>query len=66
MKLIIVLMLIIVLFYLARASYCIITKQQDGEKMAQALTWRIGLSLLTFAMLLFGLAMGWLHPHGLA
>lgn len=63
MKFLLLVMLTIVLFYLARASYYIITKQQDGEKMAQALTWRIGLSLLTFALLFVGLAMGWLHPH---
>ena len=65
MKTLLIAMLTIVLFCLARASYHLVSKQKDGKKMAQTLTWRISLSLITFGLLFIGLAMGWIHPHGL-
>jgi hypothetical protein len=64
-KIIVLLLFAIVLYCLASASYYLITKQEDGKKMARALTWRIILSMAIFLTLLAGFATGWLHPHGL-
>ncbi|MDQ2993822.1 MAG: twin transmembrane helix small protein [Pseudomonadota bacterium] len=64
MKYIIYILMLVVLYCLGSASYYML-KSQDAEKMAKALTWRIGLSLLIFVLLFVGFAMGWLVPHQL-
>jgi len=65
MKLALIVLLMIVFFYLARASYALVTQKDKGKTMAQHLSWRIGLSLLIFALLMLGFFMGWLQPHSL-
>ncbi len=35
------------------------------ERMARALTVRIGLSIMLFLVLLAAYALGWIQPHGL-
>jgi Protein of unknown function (DUF2909) len=38
--------------------------RKDAAHMVQALTWRIGLSVLLFALLFVAYGLGWVHPHG--
>lgn len=64
MKYIIYFLMVIVLYCLGSACFYML-KGQDAEKMARALTWRIGLSLLIFVFLMIGFVMGWLVPHQL-
>ncbi len=48
------------------AALIFLLKDKKGQsRTAQALTWRIGLSLTLFCLLLLGFHFGWLHPHGL-
>lgn len=47
------------LFYLMREG----NKDSDSIRMAKALTWRITLSVLLFAFLIFSYFMGWIVPH---
>jgi hypothetical protein len=39
--------------------------RKDASHMVQALTWRIGLSVLLFALLFVAYGLGWVHPHGI-
>jgi DUF2909 family protein len=39
-------------------------KGDSSEKMARALTIRIGLSILLFVLLLVAWQLGWIQPHG--
>lgn len=63
-KSIILALLLIILFSLGAALVALI-KGDDSGKMLRALTWRIGLSVSVFILLLIGQAMGWITPHGL-
>jgi hypothetical protein len=47
------------LFYLVRDT------SSDHMKLAKALTWRIGLSILLFCLLFLAFSMGWIKPHGM-
>ncbi len=65
-KAIILALLLVVIFSLGQALWFMI-KQDDNNsgKMLKSLTWRIGLSVFIFILLLIGQAVGWIHPHGL-
>jgi len=52
-----------VIFSLGQALYFMMTDRDDDKRTVWALTRRIGLSLLLIAMVVFGIWMGWLHPH---
>ena len=39
-------------------------KGESSQKMARALTIRIGLSVLLFVLLLVAWRLGWIQPHG--
>nr|WP_277344545.1 twin transmembrane helix small protein [Oleiagrimonas sp. C23AA] len=59
-----VIMLIVVLFNLGQALFFMMTDRGQSRRTAWALTRRIGLSLVLIVMVILGIAMGWLHPHG--
>jgi len=66
MRYIVLFLIIIVLYTLGSALFFMLRKsQEDSVKMARALTWRIGLSLFIFLLLILAYSMGWMHPHGL-
>jgi hypothetical protein len=58
-----VIMLFVVLFNLGQALYFMMTDKEDSKRTVWALTRRIGLSVLLILMVMFGIWMGWLHPH---
>ena len=62
-KLAIVIALIVILYCLISALYYLLYRK-DALHMVKALTWRIGLSILLFALLFLAYGMGWIHPHG--
>lgn len=37
--------------------------QDDGGRMLRALTWRIGLSVALFVLLVVAAHQGWIQPH---
>lgn len=63
-KLIVIGLLLVILFSLGSALVAM-TKGDKSGKMLRSLTWRIGLSVSLFILLLIGQAMGWITPHGL-
>ena len=64
-KTIIIALLLVVIFSLAQALRFLIRDDASSGKMLTSLTWRIGLSVFIFILLLIGQAVGWIHPHGL-
>ena len=63
-KLIILVLLAAVLTSLGYGLVCLYREQGKSRKLVTALTYRIGFSLLLFALLMLAWAMGWIHPHG--
>ena len=63
-KLVILLALLMVIVSLASALRSMVRGDAPGT-MARALTWRIGLSVALFVMILVFAKLGWVTPHGL-
>jgi hypothetical protein len=65
-KIIIVAMLFIIIGSLASAMYHLAKGEgKSSDKVLKSLTWRIGLSVLLFILLLIGQATGLITPHSL-
>jgi branched-subunit amino acid transport protein AzlD len=64
-KILIVLLLFIVIFSLGQALFYLIKDEGKSDRMVKALSWRIGLSVFIFLLLLIGQAVGLIQPHGL-
>jgi Protein of unknown function (DUF2909). len=56
-------MLAAILTALGSAVFAMLGPRRGQDRMARALTWRIGLSVLLFLLLLAGFASGVLQPH---
>lgn len=63
-KIVILTLLFVVIFSLGSALAAM-AKGDKSDKMLKALSWRIGLSVAIFIILLIGQAMGLITPHGL-
>ena len=63
-KVVILSLLFVVLISLG-AALVAMAKGDKSDRMLKSLTWRIGLSVLIFILLLIGQAMGLITPHGL-
>lgn len=66
MKIVIVLLFIGVVGSLVSALVCLMQDHSRSDRMAWALTWRIGLSILLFLFVLLGHSLGWIHSTGLS
>ena len=64
-KLIVVILLIFIIVSLFTALYRLNNEKGDSTKVVKALSIRIGLSVLLFAMLMLGSWLGWIQPHGI-
>lgn len=64
-KAVILILLLIVIASLVSALLAM-AKGDKSDRMVRSLSWRIGLSVFIFALLLIGQAMGWITPHGLS
>jgi hypothetical protein len=65
MRYVVILMLIAIIASLASAALFMVKGRGDSERMAKALTWRIGLSVALFLMLMAGYFLGFFQPHQL-
>lgn len=64
----IILMLVLIVGSLGKALYHLSSSKPQDEKsnsvkMVRALTWRIGLSVGLFVLLMLAYYRGWLHPR---
>ena len=65
MKSVVILLLLLILASLFSALAYLVRDRGASRRTVRALTWRIGLSLALFALLLLAGWMGWIQPHGL-
>ena len=62
-KILIVTLLTVILTSLFSALFFLVKDKQASARTAKALTWRIGLSITLFVLLLIGYGLGWVgHP----
>ncbi len=64
LKIVLVLLLLFIIYSLGSALFYLIKDGGKSDRVVKALTWRIGLSLLVFILLIIGASLGWIHPHG--
>lgn len=64
-KIIIIGLLLFVVFSLGSALFYLVTDDGKSDRVVKSLTWRIGLSVLIFVLLLIGQATGLITPHTL-
>ncbi|HEX5055554.1 MAG TPA: twin transmembrane helix small protein [Gammaproteobacteria bacterium] len=64
-KIIVILVFLMILFNLGTALVYMMKDGGQGDRMARALTWRIGLSVAAFILLLAAFGLGWIEPHGI-
>lgn len=65
-KLIVIALLVVIVISLGSALVQLVRQPPGSERMARALTWRIGLSLVLFVLLMVAFATGLIEPHGIA
>ncbi|MGB3276695.1 MAG: twin transmembrane helix small protein [Castellaniella sp.] len=63
MKILIVVLFLGVLVSLGSAMKYLLQDRGQTDRMAWALTWRVGLSILLFLFLLLAHALGWISPN---
>jgi len=63
--LIIVAFLILILYNLGAGLYYMLTDKGRSDRTVNALTRRIGLSLLLIVLVIIGIASGVIQPHGI-
>ncbi|MGA7802369.1 MAG: twin transmembrane helix small protein [Gammaproteobacteria bacterium] len=63
-KSVVVILLLVIVGSLGSGLLFLIKDKGHSERTARALTVRIALSLLLFALLILGYATGYIHPHG--
>jgi hypothetical protein len=64
-RLFIIGVLIAIIWSLGSALFQLSRGKGDSKKMLHALTWRIGLSVALFLLLLLAWKMGYIRPHNL-
>jgi len=64
-KILIGLAMLAILFTLFRSLYFLATGKPDSKKTVNSLSWRIGLSIGLFVLIVVGMYFGWIEPHGL-
>lgn len=62
-KAIIILLILSVFYALGSGLYYLVRDQGSSDRVVKALTWRIGLSLILFGLLLIAFALGWIKPN---
>lgn len=63
MKIVIILILLVIVFSLGSALYYLVTDREKSAKTVRALTWRVGLSIGLFFLLLMAFGSGLIKPH---
>jgi len=61
-KYLVVVILALILISLGKALFHLSRDKGDSRAMARALSWRIGLSVLLFVLLIAAYHLGWIEP----
>lgn len=62
----ILLFMAFILYSLGSALYYLMREPSRSTKVVKALSWRIGLSLVLFLLLLVAYSLGWIVPHSIS
>ena len=62
-KLVVVLFLIFIVYNLAEGCYYMLNDHGKTDRVVKALSWRIGLSILLFALIALGIYTGVIQPN---
>lgn len=65
MKIVVAIAFILIIGSLASALFFLMRDQGKGKRTVQALTMRIGLSVLLFVLILVCYQLGWIQPTGI-
>lgn len=65
MQLIVIALLLLILGSLASGLFFLVRDTPESTRTVRALTWRIGLSIACFLLLLLAAALGFIQPHGI-
>ncbi|MGZ8216507.1 twin transmembrane helix small protein [Methylomagnum sp.] len=65
MKIFILLVLLVIVGNLGSALYYLLKDKNRSPRTVRALTYRIGLSIALFLLLIVAFGLGWIQPHGL-
>lgn len=65
MRYVILIFILFILGSLFSALYYMIRDKGQSTRMVRALTWRIGLSITLFLILMIGYHFGFITPHGM-
>jgi succinate dehydrogenase hydrophobic anchor subunit len=65
MQFIVIALLLVILGSLASGLVFLVRDTHESTRTIRALTWRIGLSIACFLLLLLGAALGFIQPHGI-
>jgi hypothetical protein len=65
-KVIVISVLLLIVGSLFSALVFLYKDKGKGHRMARSLTWRIGLSISLFGLLMVGYRLGLIAPHGLS
>jgi putative copper export protein len=63
--LLIVAFLVMIVWNLGAGLYYLLVDRGQTKRTVRALSWRIGLSVALFALVVLGIWMGWIRPHGI-
>ena len=62
---VIIALLVFIFFSLGSALYYLMRDSSQSTRVVKALSWRIGLSLVLFILLMVSLMLGWITPHSI-
>ena len=62
-KSLIVVLFLFIFYSLGKALYYLVHDRASSTRMVKALSWRIGLSLALFILLIIAFGMGWIAPN---
>ena len=61
-KILIILFLVAILYSLGSSFYYLVQDKGKGDRTVRRLTWRVGLSLLLFVLMMAGYKLGLIQP----
>lgn len=62
-KIVVVILMLVIIGSLGSGLFFMLRDDARSDRMVKALTWRIGLSVLAFLLLLLGAWLGWIEPN---
>lgn len=62
-KFVLIALLVIIVVNLGFALVYMLKDSGTSSRMLKSLTWRIGLSMVLFVLLIVGAQLGWIQPH---